>query len=118
MTPAVARGIVDGIEKGILRNTGMFMNMPWAREEARKNMDFPDLSPDESAEIDGIISEQEESDEPSEEDFKEAFESEEADETEEADGIQPDSADDAATVEPNADEESGENELAASVRRR
>ena len=30
MTPAVARGIVDGIEKGILRNTGMFMNMPWA----------------------------------------------------------------------------------------
>ncbi|MFR5600563.1 MAG: ChbG/HpnK family deacetylase, partial [Holdemania filiformis] len=26
MTPAVARGIVDGIEKGILRNTGMFMN--------------------------------------------------------------------------------------------
>ena len=83
-----------------------------SREEARKNMDFPDLSPDESAEIDGIISEQEESDEPSEEDFKEAFESEEADETEEADGIQPDSADDAATVEPNADEESGENELA------
>ena len=83
-----------------------------SREEARKNMDFPDLSPDESAEIDGIISEQEESDEPSEEDFKEAFESEEADETEEADGIQPDSADDAATVEPNADEESIENELA------
>ncbi|MBS5000273.1 ChbG/HpnK family deacetylase [Holdemania filiformis] len=30
ITPAVARGIVDGIEKGILRNTGMFMNMPWA----------------------------------------------------------------------------------------
>ena len=83
-----------------------------SREEARKNMDFPDLSPDESAEIDGIISEQEESAEPTEEDFKEAFESEEADETEEADGIQPDSADDAATVEPNADEESGENELA------
>ena len=83
-----------------------------SREEAGKNMDFPDLSPDESAEIDGIISEQEESDEPSEEDFKEAFESEEADETEEADGIQPDSADDAATVEPNADEESIENELA------
>ena len=83
-----------------------------SREEARKNMDFPDLSPDESAEIDGIISEQEESDEPSEEDFKEAFESEEADETEEADEIQPDSEDDAATVEPNADEESGENELA------
>ena len=83
-----------------------------SREEARKNMDFPDLSPDESAEIDGIISEQEESDEPTEEDFKEAFESEEADETEEVDGIQPDSADDAATVEPNADEKSDENELA------
>ena len=83
-----------------------------SREEARKNMDFPDLSPDESAEIDGIISEPEESDEPSEEDFKEAFESEEANETEEADGIQPDSADDAATVEPNADEKSDENELA------
>lgn len=86
-----------------------------SREEARKNMVLPDLSPDESAEIDGIISEQEESDEPTEEDFKEAFESEEADETEEADGIQPDSADDAATVEPNADEKSdeksGENEL-------
>lgn len=32
MTPAVARGIVDGIEKGILRNTGMFMNRPWSEE--------------------------------------------------------------------------------------
>ena len=76
-----------------------------------KTPELVELSPDESAEIDGIISEQEESEEPSEEDFKEAFESEEADETEEADGIQPDSADDAATVEPNADEKSGENEL-------
>lgn len=83
-----------------------------SREEARKNMVLPDLSPDESAEIDGIISEQEESDEPSEEDFQEAFESEEADETEEADEIQPDFADDTDTIEPNADEESIENELA------
>ena len=84
-----------------------------SREEARKNMDFPDLSPDESTEIDGIISEQEESDEPSEEDFQEAFESEEADETEEAAAeIQPDFADDTDTIEPNADEESVENELA------
>lgn len=83
-----------------------------SREEARKNMVLPDLSPDESAEIDGIISEQEESDEPTEEDFKEAFESEEADETEEADEIQPDFADDTDTIEPNADEESIENELA------
>ena len=83
-----------------------------SREEARKNMVLPDLSPDESAEIDGIISEQEESDEPTEEDFKEAFESEEADETEETAEIQSDFADDTDTVEPNTDEESGEDELA------
>lgn len=83
-----------------------------SREEARKNMVLPDLSPDESAEIDNIISEQDESDEPSEEDFKEAFESEETDETEETAEIQSDFADDTDTVEPNADEESGENELA------
>lgn len=83
-----------------------------SREEARKNMDFPDLSPDESAKIDNIISEQDESDELSEEDFKEAFESEETDETEETDEIQSDFADDTDIVEPNTDEESGEDELA------
>ena len=80
--------------------------------EEPKTPELVELSPDESAEIDGIISEQEESDEPSEEDFQEAFESEEADETEGADKIQPDFADDTDTIEPNADEESIENELA------
>lgn len=29
---AVACGIIHGIGKGILRNTGMFMNMPWTEE--------------------------------------------------------------------------------------
>lgn len=29
---AVARGIVYGVENGIIRNTGMFANMPWAEE--------------------------------------------------------------------------------------
>lgn len=32
MTRAVAKGILYGIEKGIIRNTGMFMNMPWSEE--------------------------------------------------------------------------------------
>lgn len=32
MTRAVARGIIHGIENGIIRNTGMFTNMPWAEE--------------------------------------------------------------------------------------
>lgn len=33
ITPGAAAGIVYGIRNGIIRNTGMFMNMPW-REEA------------------------------------------------------------------------------------
>lgn len=32
MTRAVARGIIHGIEHGIIRNTGMFTNMPWTEE--------------------------------------------------------------------------------------
>lgn len=32
MTKAVARGIIDGIENGLIKNTGMFTNMPWAEE--------------------------------------------------------------------------------------
>ena len=32
MTRAVAKGIIHGIENGIIRNTGMFMNMPWTDE--------------------------------------------------------------------------------------
>lgn len=30
ITPAVALGIVEAIEQGIVRNTGLFANMPWA----------------------------------------------------------------------------------------
>ena len=32
MTPAVACGIIEGIKNGVIRNTGMFTNMPWAKE--------------------------------------------------------------------------------------
>ncbi len=32
MTRAVAQGIVYGIRNGIIRNTGLFVNMPWAKE--------------------------------------------------------------------------------------
>lgn len=32
ITRAVALGIIEGIKKGIIRNTGMFMNMPWTEE--------------------------------------------------------------------------------------
>lgn len=32
MTPAVADGIIYGIKHGIVRNTGLFSNMPWASE--------------------------------------------------------------------------------------
>lgn len=32
MTPAVAQGIIHGIKNGLIRNTGMFANMPWAEE--------------------------------------------------------------------------------------
>ncbi len=32
MTRAVAAGIVQGIKNGIIRNTGMFINMPWSSE--------------------------------------------------------------------------------------
>ena len=35
MTRAVARGIIHGIEHGLLRNTGMFTNMPWSEECAQ-----------------------------------------------------------------------------------
>lgn len=36
MTPAVADGIIYGIENGIVRNTGLFSNMPWAKECVEK----------------------------------------------------------------------------------
>lgn len=36
MTPAVADGIIYGIENGIVRNTGLFSNMPWAAECVEK----------------------------------------------------------------------------------
>lgn len=32
MTPAVADGIIYGITHGIVRNTGLFSNMPWSKE--------------------------------------------------------------------------------------
>lgn len=32
MTKAVSKGIIHGINHGIIRNTGMFTNMPWAKE--------------------------------------------------------------------------------------
>ena len=32
ITPAVSLGIIDAIRNGIVRNTGFFANMPWARE--------------------------------------------------------------------------------------
>lgn len=32
ITPAVAHGIIYGIENGIVKNTGLFSNMPWAKE--------------------------------------------------------------------------------------
>lgn len=36
ITPAVADGIIYGIENGIVRNTGLFANMPWAAECVEK----------------------------------------------------------------------------------
>lgn len=36
ITPAVAEGIIYGITHGIVRNTGLFSNMPWAEECVRK----------------------------------------------------------------------------------
>ena len=36
MTPAVADGIIYGITHGVVRNTGMFTNMPWAKESVEK----------------------------------------------------------------------------------
>ena len=36
MTPAVADGIIYGIRHGIVRNTGLFSNMPWAEECVEK----------------------------------------------------------------------------------
>ena len=36
MTPAVADGIIYGIQNGIVRNTGLFSNMPWAKECVEK----------------------------------------------------------------------------------
>ena len=36
MTPAVADGIIYGITHGVVRNTGMFTNMPWAKECVEK----------------------------------------------------------------------------------
>ena len=36
MTPAVADGIIYGITHGVVRNTGLFSNMPWAAECVEK----------------------------------------------------------------------------------
>lgn len=36
MTPAVADGIIYGITHGVVRNTGMFANMPWTAECVEK----------------------------------------------------------------------------------
>ena len=36
MTPAVADGIIYGITHGIVRNTGLFSNMPWSKECVEK----------------------------------------------------------------------------------
>ncbi len=36
MTPAVADGIIYGITHGIVKNTGLFSNMPWANECVEK----------------------------------------------------------------------------------
>lgn len=36
MTPAVADGIIYGITHGIVRNTGLFSNMPWSEECVEK----------------------------------------------------------------------------------
>lgn len=36
MTPAVADGIIYGITHGVVRNTGLFSNMPWAEECVEK----------------------------------------------------------------------------------
>ena len=38
MTPAVADGIIYGITHGVVRNTGLFSNMPWAAECVEKNL--------------------------------------------------------------------------------
>ncbi len=35
ITKAAALGIIEGIKNGIVRNTGMFMNMPWTDECAK-----------------------------------------------------------------------------------
>ena len=32
ITPAVAQGIIYGIKNGVVRNTGLFANMPWSEE--------------------------------------------------------------------------------------
>ncbi|MFV0479572.1 MAG: ChbG/HpnK family deacetylase [Anaerorhabdus sp.] len=32
ITKRVADGIIDGIKQGVIRNTGLFVNMPWAQE--------------------------------------------------------------------------------------
>lgn len=32
ITPAAACGVIEGISNGIIRNTGLFANMPWASE--------------------------------------------------------------------------------------
>lgn len=42
ISPAVARGILYGIENGIIRNTGMFMNMPWSVECGKLIMPYLD----------------------------------------------------------------------------
>ena len=32
ITRAVSRGIIHGIKNGVIRNTGLFANMPWSEE--------------------------------------------------------------------------------------
>ena len=32
ITKAQAAGVIDGIKNGLIRNTGLFVNMPWSSE--------------------------------------------------------------------------------------
>ena len=36
ITPAVADGIIYGITQGVIKNTGLFSTMPWAKECVEK----------------------------------------------------------------------------------
>ncbi|MGM9941153.1 MAG: ChbG/HpnK family deacetylase [Bulleidia sp.] len=42
ITPAVSDGIIYGITHGVVRNTGLFSNMPWAKECVEKIIPYLD----------------------------------------------------------------------------